>query len=71
MSEIILTRKDFEIIKLYCEGMIVKEISTQLQIPKRTIEDRLQRLRKELNCRTIAHLINKFNHSVIILRETA
>jgi len=63
-----LKPKDREIIEKLSQGMSFKQVSTEINLPVKTIEHRILKIRKKENCLNTAHLINKFTISVIFTK---
>ena len=51
-----ISLKDIIIMQLVADGFTALQISDKIGVNERTIEHRILRLRKELNCKSITHL---------------
>lgn len=51
-----LTLREFNVLRLLCEGLSSQEIALNMKIAKRTVEIYRGRLRKKANCRTSCQL---------------
>jgi two-component system response regulator NreC len=56
-TSVILTQREIEILKLFAEGFINKEISDQLDISIRTVETHKNHIMKKLELKSTVELI--------------
>jgi len=55
-----MTELDKKIIELISQGKTAKEIGKETNRSRRTIEHRIDRLKKKHNCKSLPQLIHKF-----------
>ena len=54
------------IVRELSNGKTISEISDRLVLKKRTLEDKILRLRVQFNCRNVAHLVSFFLREKLI-----
>jgi DNA-binding NarL/FixJ family response regulator len=55
-----VTQEELDVIQMYANGMITKEIAGKLKVTKKAIEHLSYAARKKMNCNTIAHCVATF-----------
>ena len=61
-----ITESNSKIIELLAKGKTVKEIAADLDLSPRTVQERIDHMRKDHNCRNVTHLVATLTKQVIL-----